>query len=124
MRDFFWLLFWIVIIGLLVGGIQISQDTEKMGAPYKVGDEVALKTFDDVNGFVTNYFIVKIRWDKNEKWRYEMYTVEYKDDNGGIQTWKGKPGLLKDKEDVPELYKPDVPEETDDYVKSLIEGTN
>ena len=127
MRDFFSFLFWLFIIGLLVGGIQISQDPEKMEAPFKVGEDVTMKiTSDDsVDGAVTNYFIIKFRWSKEEKWRHELYTIQYKDDSGEIFVVRCKPELLKIKEEKLELYEPESnTTDTDDYVKSLIEGTN
>jgi len=125
MRDFLNLLVWIVIIGLLVGGIQISTDPEKMEAPFKIGDDVTMKiTSDDsIDGAVTSYFLIKVRWSDEEKWRSETYTIQYKDDNGEIETHKCKSELLSKMEEKLDLYDPDTGS-TDDYVKSLIEGTS
>lgn len=107
MADLFRIFIWIIIIGLLIGGIQISENPEKTDAPFKIGDEVTMKiTYDDsVNGIITNYFILKIRFSDEEKWRIEKYTIQYKDINGKLESIKCSPNLLKEYEEEIELYK-------------------
>jgi len=125
MRDLLNLLFWIVIIGLFAGSIQISQDPVKMEAPFEIGDDVTRKVTseDFVNGAVTDYIVIKVRWSYDEKWRFESYTVQYKDEAGEIESFRCKPELLSKRAEVEEEVSTE-PQDPEDYVKSLIEGTN
>ena len=89
---------WAIVLISIFRAVIITTDPTKVDAKFKLKEEVVIHLGDEkIKGTVSSYLLVKFRWEKLSKDKYENYEVSYKDKNGDIKTaWVKAPVLEKD----------------------------
>lgn len=100
MREILNWVFWILFLGLLFGGLRITNNPEKTNAKYKIGDEIIFVIgSEEVDASIKSYISVKIAWFENTL-KYEIYTIVYTDKTGVLHDHSGvKPHMIKPRKD-------------------------